>query len=619
MCGFIGYFSKNSKSDKEWLIASSKLIVHRGPDDNGEWFSEDQKIGFAHRRLAILDLSNLGHQPMHLNKLDLTIVFNGEIYNHVDLRNELKQLGYKFLSNSDTEVLLLAYSQWGENCLSKLNGMFAFAIYDNKRKKIFLARDRAGEKPLFYYFKNNSLYFGSELKTLLSNPNLPRYLDEVSFDSYLSVGYVPGNRCILKDYNKLPPAHALTYEINTNKFNLWKYWKIPELLNRDEEKNEDHLLEELELLLNQSISRQLVADVPVGVLLSGGVDSSLITAIAAKSSSKISTFNVSFPGHEKHNESEHAKRIANYFNTNHTELVVEENSADLMPILSKQFDEPMADSSMFPTFLLSKIVRQHCKVAVGGDGGDEIFGGYNHYSRLLWIKKNLSSLPNWLKKSIGFCGSIMPEGFKGKNYLEALSVNFEKDIPLVQNFFNSSTRNKLINKQQKYFCSNKTNQTFLGDKENDFLQKLTRRDFENYLADDILVKVDRASMLNSLEIRSPFLDKNIIEFAFAKIPSYLKSTSNNKKILLKKLARRLLPSDFDTNRKQGFSIPLAKWLKAGPFRELFWDTLNSNDCVFEKKIVKKLLSNQDRGFNNAERLFALVQFELWRKNYSIEF
>ena len=549
MCGFVGYFSKNFKLDKEWLRTSSKLINHRGPDDNGEWFSQDDKMGFAHRRLAILDLSKLGHQPMHVKKLGLTIVFNGEIYNFKDLRNELKQLGHKFFSNSDTEVLLLAYSQWGEDCLSKLNGMFAFAIYDDKRKKIFLARDRAGEKPLFYYFKNNTLYFASELKSLLSNPNLPRTLDHTSFDSYLEMGYVAGDKSILKNYNKLQAAHALTYQLHDNKLNIWKYWNIPKFVNTYKDIEENKLLEELELLLYEAVSHQLVADVPVGVLLSGGVDSSLITAIAAKSSSKISTFNVIFPGHVNYDESEYAKKISKHFNTNHTELVVEDNSADLMPILSKQFDEPMADSSIFPTFLLCQKVSEYCKVAVGGDGGDEIFGGYNHYRRLLWIEENLSKLPSWLKKSLGFCGNVMPEGFKGKNYLKALNINFKKNIPITQNFFDSSTRKKLLQNQTGYLTSLNKMQSEKHFIKDDILQGLTRRDFENYLTEDILVKVDRTSMLNSLEIRSPFLDKNILEFAFSKIPSQLKSTSKNTKILLKKLAKKHLPDDFILNRK----------------------------------------------------------------------
>lgn len=619
MCGIVGLASTTPQTDRAWLSIARDTLTHRGPDDAGEWWSDNGHVGLAHRRLSILDLSPLGHQPMHLPRQGLSIVFNGEIYNFADLRHELESLGYSFRSHSDTEVLLAAYAQWGGDCLNHLNGMFAFALYDAPNQRLFLSRDRAGEKPLFYRLSEGSLQFASELKSLLANPANPRQINPHALDCYLSMGFVPGSLCILQGYNKLPPAHALTFDIRTGNINIWKYWQLPES-PREQIIDETCLVDELENLLENAVARQMVADVPIGILLSGGVDSSLITAMAVRNSAHVRTFSIGFPGHGKLDETPHARLIANYFGTDHTELVAEPASAELIPKLVRQFDEPMVDSSMIPTFIVSRLVRQYCTVAMGGDGGDELFGGYSHYSRMLWMQRNLKHIPNWLGKAVAQMAEYsLPTGFKGRNYLQGLGVNFRNEIPLLASYFDPLTRRRLMRSYPNYSV---VAETIFRDRipnETDLLQRATRMDFNNYLAEDILVKVDRSSMLNSLEVRAPFLDRSLIEFAFGKVPSSLKATLTDKKILLKQLTGRVLPPEFDKKRKQGFSIPLASWLRGGQFRELFWDVLLDQNSCFDPSTVRSLLKGQNEGRNNGERLFALVQFQLWVKEYGVYF
>lgn len=614
MCGIVGIATTAPQSDRAWLATARDTLTHRGPDDAGEWWSDCGRVGLAHRRLSILDLSPLGHQPMRRADAGLSIVFNGEIYNFAELRRELEQFGHGFRSHSDTEVLLAAYAQWGTECLARLNGMFAFAIYDAPRQRLFLARDRAGEKPLFYRLEGGSLHFASELKALLANPALPRRIDPEALDCYLAMGFVPGDRCILQGYRKLAPAHAMTFDLGEGVARVWRYWQLPEL--EPSTADETALVDELETLLEGAVGRQLVADVPVGILLSGGVDSSLVTAMAVRRSNKVRTFSIGFPGHGKLDETPHARLIARHFGTEHVELVAEPTTADLLPILVRQFDEPMVDSSMFPTWLVSHLVRQHCTVALGGDGGDELFAGYTGYSRLLWMQRRLTPVPGWLRRLVAQGAErLLPVGLKGRNYLQGMDMDLCNSLPLLASYFDATTRRRLMQSRPEYPLMAERIREERIPQQAELLQRATRMDFANYLVEDILVKVDRASMLNSLEVRAPLLDYRVIEFAFGKVPSHLKATERDKKILLKRLAARVLPPEFDKQRKQGFSIPMAEWLKTGPFRDLFWDTLTSFDCMFDAATVRGLLRAQERGMSNGERLFALVQFELWRKVY----
>jgi asparagine synthase (glutamine-hydrolysing) len=618
MCGLVGIASLNPVSYRDWLVAGRDLITHRGPDDAGEWWSDNGCVGLAHRRLSVLDLSQAGHQPMVSKNRQAVIVFNGEIYNYAELKADLSNFGYTFSSGTDTEILLAAYDFWGTDCLLRLEGMFAFAIYDIKQQFLFIARDRVGEKPLFYHFSNNTLRFGSELKAILADKNLPRRINPKSLDFYLNMGFIPGDLCVIDGFNKLPAAHALKFNMRDASLKVWRYWKLPDLNldMQDSTLNKEDLLDQLDSLLESAVCRQMIADVPVGILLSGGVDSSLITAMAANSVNKVQTFTIGLPGNKSLDETEHARLIANYFGTCHTELEAEPISSDLLLKLAHQFDEPIADSSIIPMFMVSNLVKKYCTVALGGDGGDELFGGYKHYSRLLQMKSYSRFIPNQLRGLIGLGSEkLLPLGFRGGNWLKQFALDFNKELPYTANFFDSTARSMILSQHPNIIRNYEDKLINESIANQDLIQRATRMDFYRYLPDNILVKVDRASMMNSLELRAPFLDHRVVEFAFRNVPSNLKVFGDDRKILLKLLAKRRLPINFDNQRKQGFSIPLAQWLQISSFRSLFREVLLSGNSLFNRKMMEKLLAGQDLGRSNSERIFALFMFELWRLDY----
>lgn len=619
MCGIIGVAARQSSLDRDWLAQGRDAMAHRGPDDAGLWWSEDGRVGLAQRRLSIIDLSSGGHQPMHADGNRVSLVFNGEIYNFVDLREQLVAKGHEFRSQSDTEVILAAYREWGVDCLSRLNGMFAIALFDAAANRLFLARDRAGEKPLFYSLRDGALRFSSELKGLMADPAFAREIDSDALDSYLANGYVAGNVCILRGCRKLPPAHALTFDLTQGDLKIWRYWNLPVSPDRDAGPVcDDDLVHELEALLADSVRMQMVADVPVGILLSGGVDSSLVTAMAVRTSSKVKTFTVGFKDHSAYDESLYARLVADHFGTEHIELQASSVGPDLLARLAHQYDEPLIDSSMIPTYLVSALVREHCTVALGGDGGDELFGGYETHRRLMWTQAKLQNvpLPFWMRRLAGQgAAAILPTGFRGRNWLQSLATDLSSGLPAVAGHFDSSERRALLGRAWPTTAS--ARRAARVPLTADLLQRATRMDFENYMADDILVKVDRASMLASLEMRAPLLDYRIVEFAFGKVPSRLKATPTERKILLKRLCAKVLPAQFDARRKQGFSIPLPDWLRSGPWHDYVRDVLLDSQCMFDRATVKGLLDGHQQGRNNSERLFGLTLFELWRRAYSV--
>lgn len=620
MCGIIGIVSQHPITNRAVLALGRDALRHRGPDDAGEWWAVDGRVGLAHRRLAIIDLSVGGHQPMRHAVDDLVIVFNGEIYNFKDLRSDLEDQGHVFRTSTDTEVILAAYREWGTDCLSYLNGMFAFALYDGGRRRLFMARDRAGEKPLFYALHDGTLRFSSEIKGLFADSAMPRRINAEALDCYLTFGYVPGERCIVEGIKKLPPGHAMLFDLDDGRSKLWRYWKLPHWPLGEEQTNEEEtLLGQLDALLEDAVRRQLIADVPVGVLLSGGVDSSLVTAMVVRANPHVRTFTVRFPGDQEYDETDHARLIARHFGTEHMELDAGEASIDLLPRLARQFDEPIVDSSMIPTFLVSQLVRQHCTVVLGGDGGDELFGGYPHYDRLLWMRERLGHIPRSLRKGVArIAERLLPVGVKGRNYLQGLGVDLERNMPFFGSHFDLMTRERLRAAQFSWPLVAEQIRERRIPVSSDLLQRATRMDFENYLPEDILVKVDRASMLCSLEVRAPLLDYRVIEFAFGKVPTRFKTTAKSRKILLKKLCGRLLPSSFDRHRKQGFTIPLGRWLREGSWHDYFKEVLlGSADSPFDKRFVSSLLEGQKNGRTNSERLFALALFELWRNEYRV--
>jgi asparagine synthase (glutamine-hydrolysing) len=626
MCGIVGMAKARERVELALVETMRDTMTHRGPDDRGAWLSDDGRVGFGHRRLAIIDLSPKGHQPMLSRFGNACLTFNGEIYNYLDLRAELQRRGYAFDSESDTEVLLAAYAEWDTDCLRRLNGMFAFAIHDSAKKRLFVARDRAGEKPMFYRHANATFAFASELKALMADPSMPRRVDLDALKHNFAFGYVDGERCMLEGVRKLPAAHALTYELENDSVRVWPYWQLPEPSTNGEvvsPRRAEELVDELEALLKDSVRRQLMADVPVGILLSGGVDSSLVTAMAANVSSRpVKTFTVSFPGHGAYDEAHHARLVAQHFGTEHHELVGEAASVDLLPKLAAQYDEPMADSSMLPTYLVSKLIRRDATVALGGDGGDELFGGYMHHAWVQRQQRVRAWLPRPLRRAIGGAASaLMPVGMKGRNWLVGFTADLAQSIAWVNIYFDGKTRARLLGPVWKQLgtaaFAPEIGKMALCDDELSPLQQTTRVDFLTYLPDDILVKVDRASMLTSLEVRAPFLDYRVIEFAYGRVPDSLRATESGRKLLLRRLAARVLPPEFDAVRKQGFSIPLGSWFR-GAWGEYMESVLREADpSLFDRNTIDELIAGQRRGYSNSHRLYALTMFELWRRTYAV--
>jgi asparagine synthase (glutamine-hydrolysing) len=380
------------------------------------------------------------------------------------------------------------------------------------------------------------------------------------------------------------------------------------------------LVDELESLLSQSVRGQLVADVPVGVLLSGGLDSSLVTALASRVTSDLHTFTIRFPGHGSFDETEHARLIARAFSTNHVELDGHDVGPDVLPLLVRQFDEPIVDSSMIPTYLVTKLVRAHSTVALGGDGGDELFGGYGHYSHLLQLEGVVRAVPKAVRRGIAsLAQAAMPVGTKGRHRLQQIDVELRTELPVASALFDAPMRARLLGPRRPDVSRAESIRRDRQSANGDLVQRATRTDFSNYLADGVLVKLDRASMLNSLEMRAPFLDVRVMEFAFRRVPSRLKATRNQRKILLHQLAARLLPAGFAMGRKQGLSVPLATWLRMDAWASSFRDVLlGPENTLFDRTVVSGLLDGHQRGRSNSERLFALMMCELWRREFSVE-
>jgi asparagine synthase (glutamine-hydrolysing) len=618
MCCISGIISNKSINNNQRLEDSLNIQKHRGPDSSGIWWNNARTVGFGHCRLSIIELTKLGHQPM-ISIDEFAITFNGEIYNFRELRMELLSLGQIFFSHSDTEVILNAYKVWGEECVNKFNGMFVFAIYDPVNNKIFFARDRVGEKPLYFSVNDHEFIFSSELKGIF--PLLKNHLviDKYSFNHYLTNGYVNGNNSIISNVSKLKPGHTLTVELSNLDYDIKKYWEPPHF-NYSKNISNEKLVDELELLLNDSIRLQTMADVEVGVLLSGGVDSSIVTSIASKLIKNISTFTVSFPGNSEYDEVKFAKNISNYFGTKHTVL----NAEDITPLffteISEKIDEPIMDTSFLPTYLLSNLISKHCKVALGGDGADELFGGYKHYPNILKQEKIANYVPLLGRERISsFFSSYTRNGLKGRNWITSFENDFNKFIPNVALYYNNEDRKKILNKDYYIdYIHSKSLMYKNYNNSNDTIYSSTRSDFENYLPEDILVKVDRASMLNSLEIRAPFLDFRIVEFAFRSVPSDFKVLKNQKKVILQELSKRILPPDYNANRKQGFSIPIEKWLNDKKWLNYIKDILlDENQLFFNQVYLEKLLKN-DITKKSGESILGLVMFELWSKKNKIK-
>lgn len=646
MCGFTGFFGFNNSSMSnvfEQIKIMSKTIIHRGPNDDGIWIDEKDELALAHRRLSIQDISKAGHQPMLSSNKRFVIVFNGEIYNHLYLRNYLKKKypNINWSGNSDTETLISLIEYDGLlNTLNLISGMFSFALWDKKLKRLSLARDRAGEKPLYFGWQNNTLLFGSELKAIKAYKSFSKEIDRNSISSYLRNNYIPAPYTIYKNIFKLHPGSYITFDLkNRNKnLNQKKYWSI---LN-NKKKNETSLsslnlnenTNHLEKIFFQVIKEQMISDVPIGAFLSGGIDSSLVTAIMQSISEKpINTFTVGFDDNE-FNEAKYALKISKYLKTNHHEIFLKDNDLlDVIPKISGIYDEPFSDSSQIPTYMISNFASKKVTVSLSGDGADELFGGYNRYLKAYLLFNQLKKLPINLRSILfNLINSLNPNHINlvgkliGKLSLDELSWG-KLDYKL-----SKFSKTLMCNTMMDYYnvlTSNLSNpnEIVIGGKEhkNDFVDfdlfenhfdqsKLMQLDFLNYLHNDILVKLDRASMASSLECRSPFLDIKIINFA-TELPLNMKINNKKGKVILRELLNKFIPKNLFERSKSGFAVPISRWLN-GPLKDWSEELLDFNRIKSEGLLnpieVQKLKDAHLSGRkNHQDQLWSLLIFQQW--------
>lgn len=555
MCGIAGFYSKNKNISIEELHSMADSLVHRGPDNDGIYYNET--LGLAHRRLRIIDLSDAANQPMTCPCEKFRIVFNGEIYNFDEVRREQ---GWEVRTASDTEILLRAMKEWKEKAFEQLNGMFAFALYDVEEDELWLARDRVGIKPLYYYWDGEDLAFASELKALkrINRVQAGLQLNKFAINEFLHLGYIPEPRSIYKYIFKLPAGSYL--RLKNNKITIQKYWDVKDHFTPDLISNEIQAREMLRDLINDSVRLRLKADVPYGTFLSGGIDSSLVTAIAQRNVREpIKTFSIGFKDNQ-HDESIFAKKVAEYIKTDHHELIVTEKEAiDLMPSILESYDEPYADSSAIPTMLVSQMARKEVSMSLSGDGGDELFYGYGAYN---WAQRLSDKKINALRKPMALGLSVL--GSKYKRIAEMLTYNDHDTLPShifsqEQYFFSRSQLKELLT-QEYYNSFHLDEYPIIQNRSLSAIENQALFDFQYYLRDDLLTKIDRASMKYSLEARVPLLDHNVVEFA-ARLSPGLKMKNGVQKYLLKQVLYEYVPAELFDRPKWGFSIPLKRWLK----------------------------------------------------------
>jgi len=618
MCGITGkiFFSQEKNIEESEIKRMTDVIQHRGPDDEGFYINKNVGLGF--RRLSIIDL-NTGHQPLSNESGSKWIVFNGEIYNFLELRRELQQKGYFFKTKTDTEVILKLYEEYGVHCVDYLRGMFAFAIWDNDTQQIFCVRDRFGIKPFYYYSDKEKLVFGSEIKAILKSKNVDKTLSTDGLDSYFTFGYITSDLSIYKEIKKLQPAHYLLLSFkNKVTLQIKRYWEI--CFQPDYSKTENQWSEEIESALSESVKLHMISDVPLGAFLSGGIDSSSVVAMMAKNSNQpIKTFSIGFK-EQKYNELQYARQIATKYGCEHHEQIVDPESIDLLPKLVNAYDEPFADSSAIPTYYVSKLARKHVTVALSGDGGDELFAGYGIYKRLNDIYSNpLNFKSPLLNKFIwGNLHKIIPYNVRGKSATYFLSQN-RKLVSAYSNVWPRAERKKLLLNHgivNTSTGSESYKEDILNKGSYDFVTNMQNLDLKTYMVDSILTKVDRASMINSLEVRVPLLDHKFAELTF-KIPSYLKLQKNDQKYILKQAMAPYLPPSILNHPKQGFGIPLEFWFK-DDLKQYVNDTLLSANShlgsYLNKSYVKDIILKNENGTKDfSTKIWPLLFFEEWLK------
>ena len=614
MCGIVGVAGRESSllPGRDVLDAMCRMIIHRGPDDQGIYLGAMAQIGM--RRLSIIDVAG-GHQPIHNEDETVWIVFNGEIYNFRELRKDLERRGHVFYTNTDTECVVHCYEEYGEDCFSHLRGMFGVAILDIAKNKLVLARDRIGKKPLFYLYEGGRLGFASELKSLLALPGFDKQMSSAALQDFLVLGYIPAPNTIFEKVRKLPPAHYLVFQNGAT--SVHRYWQLAfePKWKADEISLKEQLLEHIE----DAVRVRLVSDVPFGAFLSGGIDSSIVAALMARNMrAPVKTFTIGFKEAE-YDETEDARAVAAHIGADHHELVVEADTVSLMNELVWHFDEPFGDASAIPTYLVSKLAAGHVKMVLSGDGGDESFAGYERYRKYRTLN-TIASLPLGISgRLLHLMGRIAP-GAKGsrlrriadristdypERYLSGVALSTEEDMRLLL-----GTRTV----KPDLFASVRS--SFVRDDIVSELDRILAGDMATYLVDDVLVKVDRMTMANSIEARAPLLDHLLMEFA-ARMPETLKLRNGTSKYLLKEAARGLLPPSCLQKKKQGFGIPLAKWFRKD-LRELMFDLLASR-CFRERGVFNSAGALQcfERHISGerdySEQLWLLLNFELWAR------
>lgn len=629
MCGIYGYLSTKQKVDRDILRRMGEALQHRGPDGEGEEIQQTAQwsLGLGHKRLSIIDLSPAGKQPMCNEDGTIWITYNGEIYNFRELRIELEGKGHFFRSNSDTEVIIHLYEEQGTDCLERLNGMFAFALWDRKQETLFLARDRIGKKPLHYCLYNGGIIFGSEIKALLTHPEVSRDIDLGSLNKYLSYEYVPAPATIFKSIRKIRPGYFLLYKNGNARTE--KYWDIPLSDNPIGYKTEDEYVEELREILERSVRLRLVADVPVGVFLSGGLDSSLVAAMAQRGNKDIECFSIGFD-ELSFDERKYAAKVAQFTNLKQNLRIFSTTQMlEHLEALPRLLDEPLADASILPTYLLSKMTSEKLKVALSGDGGDELFAGYPTYQAHKLITY-FDSLPDSLKDVARSLAQFLPVSdanisfdFKVKQFLRGAGVSSEIRFFRWMGGLTDSEKKELLTDDVKTALQNHNSyeDIFRYLSESGLTKDLERilyLSMKLYLQDDILVKVDRAAMAHGLEVRCPLLDPHFVEFV-CRLPTKYKLKGLKAKYLLKKAARGILPDEIIDRRKKGFGIPITRWLR-NELREFMLDCLGEakikRQGFFNYAYIRKLIDDHlEKRVDNRKALWSLLVFQIWHETY----
>lgn len=621
MCGIAGMVGRrDERIDATDVHRMCQTIVHRGPDDEGIYAKGP--VGIGMRRLSIIDLSG-GHQPIHNEDETVWVVYNGEIYNFPDVRRELEQLGHKFYTNTDTEIIVHLYEEMGADCVKRLRGMFALALWDERRQKLLLARDRLGKKPLHYAFHQGRLLFGSEIKTILAvAPELVQ-VNREGLLQYFYFGYIPDPLTALERIHKLPPGHVLEYE--NGKSSTRQYWDVPEY-GTHPSMSEEECLEELERRLEEAVRIRLISDVPLGALLSGGVDSSIIVALMARvSAGPVKTFTIGFEA-EQFNEAEYARMVSEKFGTDHHELLLSPNLEETLTFLSGMLEEPFGDSSMLPTYYVSRMARQQVTVALSGDGGDELFAGYDRYLVALERRK-FDRIPGWLGQLYrDRVHPYVPSSVYGKNlawnaslgerdrYLDAVSY-----LPALHRERNLFSGEFLESAGHLPDPLESWRHIYDGAPAQEPLSRLLYLDTKTYLTADILAKVDRMSMATSLEVRVPMLDYEFVEWA-ASLPVEWKFRHGTRKFILKKLAERIgIPPALLHRRKQGFQLPLVDWMRDSmkdQFLAVLTEPRTLQRGYFKPDAVRALIEEHASGRRNRSGLlWRMLVLELWHRNF----